>query len=60
MVFRSVELHLQVKKLKVDLFTTPSQNSLPGPYHHPLGRDKLLIPPVKCDDYENLFQNVLL
>ena len=60
MVFRSVELHLQVKKLKVDLFTTPRQNSRPGPYHHPLGRNKLLIPPVKCDDYENLFQNVLL
>ena len=32
------------KKLKVDLVTTPKQNSLPGPYHHPLGRDKLLIP----------------
>ena len=23
------------KKLKVDICTTPSQNSLPGPYHHP-------------------------
>ena len=39
------KIHLQVKqKFKVDLFTTPRQNSLAGPYHHPLGRDKLLIP----------------
>ena len=39
-------MHLQVKKkkLKVDLFTTPMQNFLPGPYHHPQGRDRLLIP----------------
>ena len=22
-------------KLKVDIFTPPRQNSLPGPYHHP-------------------------
>ena len=37
-------MHLQAKKkLKVDLFTTHRQNSLPGPYHHPLDRDKLLI-----------------
>ena len=37
-------MDLQVKKLKVDI-TTPRQNSLPDPYHHPQGRDKLLIPP---------------
>ena len=33
------------KKLKVDLFTNPRQNSLSCPYNHPLGRHKLLIPP---------------
>ena len=31
------------KKLKVDLFTTPDKSFF-GSYHHPLGRDKLLIP----------------
>ena len=40
-------MHLQVKRkqqqLKVDLFTTPDK-SLFGSYHHPLGRDKLIIP----------------
>ena len=37
-------MHLQVKKtLKVDLFTTPVKSYF-GPYHHPLGKDKLLIP----------------
>ena len=33
----------KTKKLKVDLFTTPNKTSF-GSYHHPLGRDKLLIP----------------
>ena len=38
------EMHLQVKKtLKVDPFTTPGKSFF-GSYHHPLGRDKLLIP----------------
>ena len=37
-------MHLQVKKkLKVDRFNTPDK-SIFGFYHHPLGRDKLLIP----------------
>ena len=49
-------MHLQVKKLKVDIFITPRKNSLPGSYHHALGREKLLINQA----YENLFQNVLL
>ena len=31
------------KKLKLDLFTTPDKSFF-GSYHHPLGRDKLLIP----------------
>ena len=55
-------MDLQVKKLKVDISTTPRQNSLPGPYHHPQVRDKLLIliPPVKWEDNQSLFQNVLL
>ena len=33
------KMDLQVKKLKVDLFTTPRQNSLPGTYHHSLGNE---------------------
>ena len=37
-------MHLQVKKnLKVDLSTTPDKSFF-GSCHHPLGRDKLLIP----------------
>ena len=40
-------MNLQTRKLKVDLFTTPRQNSLPSLYHHPLGRDKLVIPRSK-------------
>ena len=43
-------MDLQFKKLKVDLSTTYRQNSLTGPYHHPHGRDKLLISPVKGED----------
>ena len=38
-------MDLQVKKLKVEISTTPRQNCLTGPYHQPQGRDKLLIPP---------------
>ena len=53
-------MEFQVKKLKVEISTTPRQNSLLGPYHYPQGRDKLFIPLVKGEDYENLFQNVLL
>ena len=48
------------KKMNVDLFTTPRQNSPPGLYHHPLGRDKLSIPRANGVEYENLFENVLL
>ena len=40
----------QVKKLKVDISATPKKNSDTGSYHHPQGRDKLLIPPVKEED----------
>ena len=40
-------MNLQTKKLKVDLFITPRQNFLPSLYHHPLGRDKLVIPRSK-------------
>ena len=53
-------MDLQVKNLKVNISTTPKQNNLPGPYYHPQGRYKLLIPPVEGEDYENLFQNVLI
>ena len=48
---------LQVKKLKEDISATPlppptpiRKNSVTGPYHHPQGREKLLIPPVKGKD----------
>ena len=41
------KMDLQVKKMKVDISATPKKNSVTGPYHHPQGRDKLLIPPVK-------------
>ena len=53
-------MDLQVKKLKVNIYITPRQNSLPCPYHFPQSIDKLLILPVNREDYENLFQNVLL
>ena len=36
-------MHLQVKKLKADVFATPDKTFF-GSYHQPLGRDKLLIP----------------
>ena len=51
--------HLQVKHLKIDVSTTPRQNSPPSSYHHSQGRGKILTLPVKSEDYENLFQNVL-
>ena len=53
-------MDLQVKELKVDISAFPRKNSVTGPYHHPQGRDKLLILPVKGEDYGNLFRNVLL
>ena len=67
MVMKNIQVHdvvisgnLQVKNLKIDVSTTPRQNSPPSSYHHPQDRDKILILPVKSEDYENLFQNVLL
>ena len=41
-------MNLQVKKLKLYISATPKKNI--SPYHHPQGRDKLLIPPVKGED----------
>ena len=41
---------LQVKKLKVNICATPKKNSDSGLYHHPQGRDKLLIRPVKGEN----------
>ena len=41
---------LQVNKLKVGIYATPRKNSVIGPYHHPQGRSKLLIPQVKGED----------
>ena len=43
-------MDLQFKKFKVDISAAPSKNSATGPSHHPQGRDKLLIPPVKGED----------
>ena len=53
-------MDLQVKKLKVDIYTTPKQNSLHGPYHLPQGRDKLLIPSVKGEDYDYCLKSMFL
>ena len=52
-------MDLQVKKLKVDISTTPWQNLSPVSIITPKTA-KLIFPPVKGEDYENLFQNVLL
>ena len=52
-------MDLQVKKLKVGISITP-RVSLPYPYHHPKAETNYSFPPVKEEDYENLFQNVLL
>ena len=54
MVLDEWKMDLRVKKFKVDISTTPRPNSLHGPYNHPQGRDRLVIPPVKGEDYENL------
>ena len=45
------------KKMKVDIVTKAklSARSLSSPH----GKDKLLIPPVKGENYENLFKNQL-
>ena len=48
-------MELRVKKFKVDISTTPRQNSLHDPYHCRQGRDRLLIPSqLRGEDYENL------
>ena len=54
-------MDLQVKKLKVDISTTPGQTSLsPVPIITPKAETNYSFPPVKAEDYENLFQKVLL
>ena len=40
-------MDLKVKRLKEEISTTPRKNSVTSPYHHPQGRDKLVIPSVK-------------
>ena len=47
------KMELWLKKIKVDISTTPKP-TFHGPYHWFQGRDRLLIPPVKGEDYENL------
>ena len=42
-ICKSKKTKQKTNKLKVDLFTTPDKSFF-GSYHHPLGRDKLLIP----------------
>ena len=58
MVLDKLKIELRVKKLKVDISTTPRQNYLHGPYYHPQGRAKAdtdhSFSPVKGEDYENL------
>ena len=43
-------MDLQVKKFKVDISTTPKQNSLTGPYHHPKAEINYSFPPLKGED----------
>ena len=40
---KKTKTNKQTNKLKVDLFNTPDKPFF-GFYHHPLGREKLLIP----------------
>ena len=54
------QMDLQVKRLKEEISTTPWKNFVTGPYHHPQGRDKLLISSVKGEAYGNLFRNILV
>ena len=54
-------MDLQVKKLKVGISTTPSQTSLsPVPIITQKQRQVTHSPQLRGEDYENLFQNVLL
>ena len=53
-------MHLEVKKLKEDLFTTPGRTLSLVPVITFLAETNYSFPPVKEEDYENLFQNVLL
>ena len=43
-------MNMQVNKWKVDISATLRKNSVTGFYHHPQGRDKLFIPPIKGED----------
>ena len=49
-------MDLQVKKLEVEISATPRKNSVTGPYHHPQGRDKLLIPQLRERPKETYFE----
>ena len=49
-------MDLQVKKLKLDISATPMKNSITGLYHHPQGRDKLLISPLRERTKETYFE----
>ena len=48
-------MNLQVKKLKVDISTTPRQNSLSVPIITPKAETNNSCHPAKEEDYENLF-----
>ena len=52
------KMDLQVKKMKVDIVTKTKLS--PRSLSSPQGKNKLLIPPVKGEGYENLFPNELL
>ena len=56
-VFRQVENEFVSRKMKVDIVT--KAKLFPRSLLSPQGKDKLLIPPVKGEDCENLFQNEL-
>ena len=53
------KMDLKVKKMKVDIVTKAKKLS-PQSLSSPQDKNKLLIPPVKGEDYENLFPYELL
>ena len=56
-----VEYGFTSQKIKSRHFYYPQAKlSLAGPYHHSKAETNYTFPLVKAEDYENLFQNVLL
>ena len=61
MVVKNVEYGFTSQKTESRHFYSPQGNLfLPSPYHHPRTETNYSFAPVEGEDYENLFQNVLL